>query len=193
MMCLIQLCCQNLPFPHSTSLLLLYKAMTCATRELSLKKRKNQIKILPLLLNAIEEEVDSIVVDRNNGHPFSSRGCGFIPAGFSQHSFGRGSYSNHMDQFNPHDTRGGTPSKGGTFQPNHNQQQQSQKPPTQCQICDRIGHPASKCWYRQWVTLANLSWGAIEALAAIKSGKAPVALWHQRLGHPNSRLLHVLG
>ncbi len=36
--------------------------MICATRELSLKKRKNQIKILPLLLNAIEEEVDFIVV-----------------------------------------------------------------------------------------------------------------------------------
>ena len=33
---------------------------------------------------------------------------------------------------------------------------------------------------------------AIEALAAIKLGKAPVALSHQRLGHPNSRLLHVL-
>uniref|UniRef100_A0A2N9I2K2 GAG-pre-integrase domain-containing protein n=1 Tax=Fagus sylvatica TaxID=28930 RepID=A0A2N9I2K2_FAGSY len=31
-----------------------------------------------------------------------------------------------------------------------------------------------------------------EALVAIKSGKAPVDLWHQRLGHPNSRLLHVL-
>ena len=53
-----------------------------------------------------------------------------------------------MDQFSPHDTREGTPSKGGTFQPNHNQQQKSQKPPTQCQICDQIGHPTSKCWYR---------------------------------------------
>ena len=52
----------NLPFPHSTSLLLLYKAVICATREISLKKRKNQIKILPLLLNVIEEEVNSIVV-----------------------------------------------------------------------------------------------------------------------------------
>ena len=85
---------------------------------------------------------------RNNGHPFSSWGHGFAPAGFAQHSFGCGFYSNHMDQFSPHDTRGGTPSKGVTFQPNHNQQQQSQKPPTQCQICDRIGHPAFKCWYR---------------------------------------------
>jgi hypothetical protein len=43
-------------------LLLLYKAIIYATRELSLKKMKNHIKILPLLLNAIEEEVDSIVV-----------------------------------------------------------------------------------------------------------------------------------
>ena len=34
--------------------------------------------------------------------------------------------------------------------------------------------------------------GALEALVAIKSGKAPVDLWQQRLGHPNSRLLHVL-
>ena len=34
--------------------------------------------------------------------------------------------------------------------------------------------------------------GSIEALVAIKSGKALVDLWHQRLEHPNSRLLHVL-
>ena len=102
--------------------------MICAIRELSLKKRKNQIKILLLLLNAIEEEVDSIVVVATM--------VTLSPASFSQHSFGCGSYSNHMDQFSPHDTHGGTPPKEGTFQPNHNQQQQSQKPPTQCQICD---------------------------------------------------------
>ena len=34
--------------------------------------------------------------------------------------------------------------------------------------------------------------GVQSALMAIKSGKAPVDMWHQRLGHPNSRLLHVL-
>jgi hypothetical protein len=34
--------------------------------------------------------------------------------------------------------------------------------------------------------------GAITALAAIKSGRAPEPLWHQRLGHPHSKLLHNL-
>jgi hypothetical protein len=34
--------------------------------------------------------------------------------------------------------------------------------------------------------------GAFEALVAIKSSKEPMDLWHQRLGHPNFRLLHVL-
>lgn len=34
--------------------------------------------------------------------------------------------------------------------------------------------------------------GAITALAAIKSGRAPEPLWHQRLGHPDSKLLHNL-
>jgi hypothetical protein len=36
------------------------------------------------------------------------------------------------------------------------------------------------------------SGGAVAALAAIKTGKAPVDIWHQRLGHPHSKLLHVL-
>jgi hypothetical protein len=36
------------------------------------------------------------------------------------------------------------------------------------------------------------SGGAVQALAAIKSGKAPINIWHQRLGHPHSKLLHVL-
>ena len=30
------------------------------------------------------------------------------------------------------------------------------------------------------------------ALAAIRTGKAPVNIWHQQLGHPHSKLLHVL-
>lgn len=34
--------------------------------------------------------------------------------------------------------------------------------------------------------------GAVQALAAIKSGKALADIWHQRLGHPHSKLLHVL-
>jgi hypothetical protein len=36
------------------------------------------------------------------------------------------------------------------------------------------------------------SGGAVAALTAVKSGKAPVDIWHQRLGHPHSKLLHVL-
>uniref|UniRef100_A0A2N9FA52 Uncharacterized protein n=1 Tax=Fagus sylvatica TaxID=28930 RepID=A0A2N9FA52_FAGSY len=36
------------------------------------------------------------------------------------------------------------------------------------------------------------SGGAVAALAAIRTGKAPVNIWHQRLGHPHSKLLHVL-
>jgi hypothetical protein len=34
--------------------------------------------------------------------------------------------------------------------------------------------------------------GAITAWVAIKSGRAPEPLWHQRLGHPHSKLLHNL-
>jgi hypothetical protein len=36
------------------------------------------------------------------------------------------------------------------------------------------------------------SGGAVAALTAVKLGKAPVDIWHQRLGHPHSKLLHVL-
>jgi len=32
--------------------------------------------------------------------------------------------------------------------------------------------------------------GAITALSAVKFGRAPKTLWHQRLGHPHSKLLH---
>jgi hypothetical protein len=79
---------------------------------------------------------------------FSSQGRGFALANFSPHSSGLGnnSYSNHMDQFSPHDNRSGAQSKEGNFQANPNQQHQ--KPPTRCQICDQYGHAASKCWYR---------------------------------------------
>ena len=262
---------------------------------------------------------------RTHGHSFSSRGRGFVPANFSPNSSGRG-HSPYLSQFSPRDNHSGTQSKGSTFPANYNPQ--SQKPSIQCQICDRFGHPASKCWYRYdyshestdnlsqalvsttlsdtqdqdptWYTdtvatshmtydKGNLQHssiyngynhvivgngtrlkishvgdtvlysphgklnlhdvlvvpdikknlisvtkltkdnscffefrsfdfkikdqttgkilairhrkdglyaleegGEIEALVAIKSGKAPVDLWHQRLGHPNSRLLHVL-
>jgi hypothetical protein len=34
--------------------------------------------------------------------------------------------------------------------------------------------------------------GGIAALAAIKSGRAPKSLWHQRIGHSLSKLLHNL-
>lgn len=85
---------------------------------------------------------------RNNGHFFSSQGRGFAPVNFSPHSSRRGnnSYSNHMDQFSAHENRSGAQSKDGNFQANPNQQHQ--KPPTECQICDRFGHAALKCWYR---------------------------------------------
>uniref|UniRef100_A0A2N9F269 Reverse transcriptase Ty1/copia-type domain-containing protein n=1 Tax=Fagus sylvatica TaxID=28930 RepID=A0A2N9F269_FAGSY len=82
---------------------------------------------------------------RTHGHSFSSRGCGFVPANFSPNSSGRG-HNPYSSQFSPHNNHSGTQSKGSTFQANHNPQ--SQKPSIQCQICDRFGHPASKCWYR---------------------------------------------
>uniref|UniRef100_A0A2N9EMH7 Reverse transcriptase Ty1/copia-type domain-containing protein n=1 Tax=Fagus sylvatica TaxID=28930 RepID=A0A2N9EMH7_FAGSY len=52
----------------------------------------------------------------------------------------------YLMQFSPHDNRSGAQSKDGNFQANPNQQHQ--KPPTRCQICDQYGHAASKCWYR---------------------------------------------
>uniref|UniRef100_A0A2N9I3R3 Reverse transcriptase Ty1/copia-type domain-containing protein n=1 Tax=Fagus sylvatica TaxID=28930 RepID=A0A2N9I3R3_FAGSY len=82
---------------------------------------------------------------RTHGHSFSSRGRGFVPANFSPNSSGRG-HNPYSSQFSPHNNHSGTQSKGSTFQANHNPQ--SQKPSIQCQICDRFGHPASKCWYR---------------------------------------------
>uniref|UniRef100_A0A2N9HKR1 Reverse transcriptase Ty1/copia-type domain-containing protein n=1 Tax=Fagus sylvatica TaxID=28930 RepID=A0A2N9HKR1_FAGSY len=85
---------------------------------------------------------------RGRGHPFSSRGRGFAPANFSPNHAGRGhnNYSNHMNQFGGPENRGGVQSKAENYPTNNNQQ--SQRTPTQCQICDRFGHPASKCWYR---------------------------------------------
>jgi hypothetical protein len=85
---------------------------------------------------------------RNNGHPFSFHGRGFAPANFSPNSSGRGhsTFSKHTNQFSPQDNRSGAPPKGASFHTNTNQQ--SPKSQTQCQICDRLGHPASKCWYR---------------------------------------------
>uniref|UniRef100_A0A2N9G158 Reverse transcriptase Ty1/copia-type domain-containing protein n=1 Tax=Fagus sylvatica TaxID=28930 RepID=A0A2N9G158_FAGSY len=209
---------------------------------------------------------------RGLGHPFSSRGRGFAPTNFFPNHSGRGhnNYSNHMNQFGGPENRGGVQSKAENYPTNNNQQ--SQRTPTQCQICDRFGHLASKCWYRydyshntnenlsqalvsttlsdtqyndpNWYTdtgaTSHMTYdkgklphpsvycgynhvivgngtqlkishikdqttghrkgglyaleegGALEALVAIKSDKAPVDLWHQRLGHPNSRLLHVL-
>uniref|UniRef100_A0A2N9I850 Reverse transcriptase Ty1/copia-type domain-containing protein n=1 Tax=Fagus sylvatica TaxID=28930 RepID=A0A2N9I850_FAGSY len=85
---------------------------------------------------------------RGRGHPFSSRGSGFAPANFSPNHSGCGhnNYSNHMNQFGGLENRGGVQSKAKNYPTNNNQQ--SQRTPTQCQICDRFGHPASKCWYR---------------------------------------------
>lgn len=33
---------------------------------------------------------------------------------------------------------------------------------------------------------------AVAALVAVRSGKAPEEIWHQRFGHPNSKLLRIL-
>ncbi len=59
-------------------------------------------------------------------------------------------------------------------------------------IKDRITGLILATGHRQGGLYALHERGAIAALAAIKSGQAPKPLWHQRLGHPHSKLLHNL-
>ena len=55
-----------------------------------------------------------------------------------------------VNQFPTQDTRGSPSQRGGTLQRGTqlNHHLSSQNASTQCQICGRLSHTATKCWYR---------------------------------------------